>query len=119
LAGLLGALRQPPTRQDKGAGEDAKDTQRTKVALEEANGALIVQMKDLKANAERAIAEAIWQKEKEEKEARDKKAREDALKEQGKEEIRMEIAQEKAVKREEHVEMTNRMKEAYWLGPKP
>jgi hypothetical protein len=43
------------------------------------------------------------------------KAWEDALKEQGKEEIRMEIAREKAVKREEHVEMTNRMK----FGPKP
>ena len=100
-------------------GEDAKDTQTTKVALEEANGALVVQMKELKANAERAIAEAIWQKEKEEKEARDKKAQEDALKEQGKEEIRTEIAREKATKREEHVEMTNRIKEAYWFGHKP
>jgi hypothetical protein len=100
-------------------GEDAKDTQTTKVALEEANGALVVQMKELKANAERAIAEAKWQKEKEEKEARDKKAQEDALKEQGKEEVRMEIAREKAMKREEHVEMTNRIKEAYWFGAKP
>jgi len=100
-------------------GEDAKDTQTTKVALEETNGALVVQMKELKANAERAIAEAKWQKEKEEKEARDKKAREDALKEQGKEETRMEIAREKAIKREEHMEVTNKMKEAYWFGPKP
>ena len=56
---------------------------------------------------------------KEEKEARDKKAQEDALKEQGKEEVRMEIAREKAMKREEHVEMTNRIKEAYWFGAKP
>jgi hypothetical protein len=53
-------------------GEDTKDTRTTKVALEEANGALVVQMKELKANAERAIAEAMWQKEKEEKEAPDK-----------------------------------------------
>jgi hypothetical protein len=99
-------------------GEGVKDTQATKVALDEANAALVVQMKELKANAERAIAEAKLQREKEEKEARDKKAQEDALKEQGKEEIRMEIAREKATKREEQVEMGNRIKEAYWFGPK-
>jgi hypothetical protein len=99
-------------------GEDAKDTLMTKVALEEANETLVVQMKELKANAERVIAEAKWQNEKEEKEARDKKAQEDALKEQGKEEIRVEIAREKAAKREEHVEIGNRIKGAYWIGPK-
>jgi F0F1-type ATP synthase membrane subunit b/b' len=99
-------------------GEDAKDTQTTKVALEEANAALVVEMKELKANAERAIADAKWRKEKEEKEAQDKKAHEDALREQGKEEIRTEIAREKAIKREEHVDIGNRIKEAYWFGPK-
>jgi hypothetical protein len=31
----------------------------------------------------------------------------------------MEIAREKAIKREEHAEMGNRIKEAYWFGPKP